>query len=386
MKSILFVHQSADLYGSDRVLLTLVTHLNKEKFHPVVVLPTNGPLMRELIATGIECHVLPITRLSRATLSLRGLARFPWNLFKSLRAFDRLLADRRIDLVHSNTLAVLTGAVWARRRQIKHVWHVHEIIQHPVIVRKVYAYLVSWLSDKVVCVSHATERNLLIDRPRLSDRTEVVWNGIARDEKYDEVAVNLYRQQAGAGTEEVLIALVGRINRLKGQRILVKAINQLWLEGIRNLRVVFVGSVVPGQEHFLEALQRAIDSSPARDCFKIFPFTNNVWLVWDACDIATLPSTEPESFGLVALEAMAASKPVIAANHGGLAEVVNDDETGLLVAPGDVHALADALRKLSTDAAMRSMMGRRGHERYQSHFTLEVHAKKMVQVYDSLLD
>lgn len=337
IKNILFVHQSADLYGSDRVLLALVTKLDRAKFHPIVLLPVDGPLIGELRAAGIECHVIPITRLARSTLSVKGLLTLPANLIKSFQAFSRAVRDRHIHVVHSNTLAVLTGAIWAWWHRVPHVWHVHEIVVSPIFVRKAYALLLNWFADRIVCVSNATKQNLMLDKPALEEKISVVWNGLARESAMDVAVVKQLRHEIGARNEDIVVALVGRINRWKGHHLLVSAADILWHEGARDIRFVFVGSVVPGQEHFLSALEQKIAHSEAKNCLQILPFTQNVWPIWDACDIAVVPSTEPESFGMVALEAMAASRPVIAANHGGLSEIVVPEETGFLVTPGIVE-------------------------------------------------
>lgn len=383
-KIIFFVHQSADLYGSDRVLLALVSKLDREEFLPIVLLPVDGPLVAELQAAGVEYHVLPISRLSRATLSLRGLLGLPANLIVSLRAINRVLKGRHVDLVHSNTLAVLSGAIWARWHRVPHVWHVHEIILNPKFVRKIYALLLNWFADCIICVSHATKANLLQDKPALASKIQVVWNGLARDTSVDVVDVRQYQHSVDMRDGEVLVALVGRINRWKGQSLLVEAAGILWQQGVRNLRFVIVGSVVPGQEHFLIALQQAISESPARKCFVLQPFAQDVWPIWDACDLAVIPSTEPEPFGMVALEAMAASKPVIAANHGGLAEIVVQGETGLLVPPGDATALADAIKRLAADVKLRRQMGEAGLLRYRREFTLDCYVENMVKVYEQI--
>jgi len=381
MLNVLFVHQSADLYGSDRVLLQLVSRLDRVSYRAIVLLPMDGPLVSRLKAVGAECHVVAITRLSRATLTLRGLLALPKNLFLSIRAINQVLGGRCIDVVHSNTLAVLSGALWARLHRVPHVWHVHEIILRPKIVRRVYAFLLSWFADCIICVSRATRDNLIQDKPALADKIKVVWNGLERDASVDEVVMRAYRKQLVITNDEVLIALVGRISRLKGQRVLVDAAGILWNQGVRNLRFVFVGSTVPGQEYFLHALQQAIDISPAKKCFVLQTFTHNIWPVWDACDIAVIPSTEPESFGMVALEAMASSKPVIATNHGGVVEVVMDGDTGLLVPAGDAVALADAIRQLAADKQLRRKMGEAGMLRYQREFGLNVFTRKIVEIY-----
>lgn len=384
MKNILVVHQSADLYGSDRVLLGLVSLLDRKEFHPIVLIPIDGPLAVELRAVGVEYHVIPIARLSRATLSPLGLLWMTVNLYRSIRAINRVLNGRCVDLVHSNTLAVLSGALWARWHRVPHLWHVHEIILRPIFVRKVYAWLLDWFADSVVCVSHATKQHLLQDNQNLTHKTVVVWNGMARENPVDTVAPLQYRKLLNIRNCELLVVLIGRINRLKGQILLVEAANLLWQQGVRNLRFVFVGSVVPGQEHYLHALQHAIDLSPAKHCFSLQAFTHNVWPVWNACDIAVIPSTEPESFGLVALEAMAAMKPVIAANHGGLSEILIHGETGLLFEPGNISALADAIKLLASDAQLRNRIGESGELRYRTEFTLVRYVENMSRIYDQI--
>lgn len=383
-KIIIFVHQSADLYGSDRVLLALVAKLDREKFLPIVLLPVLGPLLCELSAAGIESHVLPITRLSRATLSFRGLLGLPANLIKSIHAFNGVLSGRQVDLVHSNTLAVLSGAVWARWHRVPHVWHVHEIILRPKLVRRVYAELLDWFADAIICISNATKQNLLKDKPSLAKKIQVVWNGLARETQKDADAVRQYRDAVGMKDEEVLVALVGRINRWKGQHLLVEAAGLLWQQGVCNVRFLIVGSAPDGQEHFLSALQHAVNVSPAKQRFELQSFTQDVWPIWDACDIAVIPSTDPEPFGMVALEAMAASKPVVAANHGGLSEIVVHGETGLLVSPGDALALAEAIKKLSANSALRHEMGHAGLLRYQREFTLDRYVANISSVYATL--
>jgi glycosyltransferase involved in cell wall biosynthesis len=382
-KNILFVHQSAEMYGSDKVLLALVAGLNHDLYYPIVLLPISGPLELEMNAAGIECHVLPISRLSRATLSVQGMLGLPISLIRSVCAFNSVLKGRKIDLVHSNTLAVLSGMVWARLHRVPHVWHVHEIILRPQIVRKIYAWLLGWFADGVICISHATETNLLQDNPKLANKIHVVWNGLLRNKEKDAEAVRRYRNDLDIQNDEILIALVGRINRWKGQGILVKAVEQLWQQGFRNLKVVIVGSAPEGQAHFLDTLQDVINASPAKQCFVLQTFTSDVWTVWDACDIAVIPSTEPEPFGMVALEAMAAAKPVIAANHGGLAEIVVDNETGFLVGPEDVLELANAIKHLAVDAPLRQQMGKAGQLRYLNEFTLDRYVYNISNFYES---
>jgi glycosyltransferase involved in cell wall biosynthesis len=107
-----------------------------------------------------------------------------------------------------------------------------------------------------------------------------------------------------------------------------------------------------------------------------------------ACDVFAFP-TQPElgeGFGLAALEAMAASRPVIATRVGSLPEVVRDNVTGLLVEPGSVEDLAAALVHLAKNAGLRKRMGERARTRAQEDFSLELMIERTLAVYDDCLN
>lgn len=93
------------------------------------------------------------------------------------------------------------------------------------------------------------------------------------------------------------------------------------------------------------------------------------------------PSLWQEVFGLVALEAMAAGKPVIVSNIGGLPEVVSDRVTGLLVQPGSVPELTEAIERLSSDNEMARKMGFAGRERVLRDFSVEKHYDGLMEIY-----
>jgi glycosyltransferase involved in cell wall biosynthesis len=182
-----------------------------------------------------------------------------------------------------------------------------------------------------------------------------------------------------------VVTLVGRINRWKGHDILIKAAELLVGRDL-NVRYLIVGSPPPGQPELLEALRSSVSASPARSFISMIDFRQDVWPIWDLTDIAVVPSTEPEPFGLVAIEAMASGKPVIAARHGGLLDIVDDGVTGLLVEPGSAEQLADAILRLVTDPLLRDSMGHLGSRRQAEVFSLEGQVKKTLSLIDSLVN
>lgn len=384
---VLFVHQSSELYGSDRVLLMLVIALKaRGGFHPVVILPDNGPLHDELTRAGIETHVGSIAKISRAMFSAGGLVRLLRAVAQGLRDLDRVAAGRPVDVVHSNTVAVLTGAIWAWRRKVHHVWHVHEIILSPRLVSRALPRLVSWLSDGVIANSRQTEAWLLDVVPRLRTRCRVMFNGLPPVVTPSPDAVQRFRTKVGASEGEVVITLVGRINRWKGQEIFIEAAGALKARGLLgSARLAIVGSPAPGLEALVPELQSRIDALGLGNQMSFVSFDADIWPVWFGSDVAVVPSTEPEPFGMVAIEAMAAGLPVVAAGHGGLLDIVVPEQTGLLVAPRDSAALADAMQRLLQDAPLRRRLGQAGLLRQAQHFSLDAQVEQTAALYRDLV-
>ncbi len=382
MTTILFIHPSSEMYGSDKVLLALASRLNREHFRAVVAVPSEGPLTDALRASGIETHIVPLLIVGRKSIRLSTLFRLPFDAYRSLCALDRVIKNVDIDIVHSNTLAVLSGALWAMWRKKPHVWHVHEIILRPWLVSRLFPLFVRAFSSRVVANSKSTLQWLLGKEPRLDKKSTFIWNGLDSPGQPDRNAAEMLREEIMRGAvDDVLVALVGRINRMKGQILLVEAAELIKKEGIGNIHYLIVGGTPPGQEHFRDDLIKRISSSPAREHITLMDFRPDIHNVWGACDIAVVPSTEPESFGLVALEAMAAGKPVIGAEHGGLTEIVKDGETGLLFLPSDKYSFADKIHELYKYPLKRTTMGMRGKERLLEHFSMETFIKNFSTLY-----
>lgn len=377
MITILIIHQSAELYGSDKTLLLLLKHIDKTKFYPVVVLPNEGVLKDELEKENIEVVIAPVLKLSRKMFTPKNIFKFIKDIKKGISILDKLNKKHHFDIVYSNTLAVSLGMIYAKKRKIKHLWHVHEIIIRPKIIAAIYPKLLMIFSDLVVCNSIATQKNLTQRIPKLESKSIVIYNGIEIPKGSNPDKINL-----GFPVDNIVISLVGRISSWKGQQLLVSAFVILAKKHL-NIKLVFLGSAPLNQEHFEISLKNKIAENKLHEHVVIFPFQKEIAKFWNSIDIAVVPSTEPEPFGLVATEAMLAKKPVIASNHGGLAEIVIDDVTGFLVAPNDAIALAEAISKLIDNPELRTQFGKKGHERVINEFSIERHVDQFEAIFEN---
>lgn len=184
------------------------------------------------------------------------------------------------------------------------------------------------------------------------------------------------------GFEGLILGVVGVLGERKGHKVLLEALSILAVKSVNNhnYRVLIVG----GGEMLDELRYLAEELGIADRCL----FLGNQTYVGDfmnVMDILLLPSIENEDFPFVVLEAMSLGKPIIASKVAGTIEQVVDLETGILVEPKNARELAEAIRTLSDDEALRNKMGIAGKARYLKNFTVDAAIKNYVSIYKSSL-
>lgn len=382
MKNILFIHQSAELYGSDRTLLLLLKHLDKTKFKSVVILPFDGPLKVELERENIKVVVAPVLKLYRKMFSPKNIFQFFKDIKKGFNTIDNLNKEYKFDFIYSNTLAVLLGVFYAKKSGIKHLWHIHEIIESPKIFMKLFCQMLSLkYNSKIVYNSNATKNFWNVNK-RISSKSEVVWNGLEVNQKSisNEEYEYFKKEIFNSNSSEIIITLIGRISRLKGHKWLLSTyVNKLF--EFQNIKILFVGSPVEGQEYYLTEIEQFIIDNKLENKVKIIPFTKELVKVWAVTDVVVMPSTEKESFGLVAVEAMLAKKPVVASNHGGLTEIIINNETGFLVEPNNENQLAETIITLIENPKLRQEFGEKGYKRAIENFSISNYVSSFEKIF-----
>lgn len=389
MKKILVIHQSAELYGSDKTMLYFLSELDKTKYLPIIVLPFDGPLKIELEKNNIKVVIAPVLKLYRKMLTPKNIFKFIKEYYKGIKILNALNKEYKFDLVYTHTLAVLIGILFAKKRNIKHLWHVQEIIAKPKVFNFLFKKILSLdCNHKVVYDSIATMNFWIENNLKLTEKSEAVWNGIETknsksftDAELREVRENYFF----ATNNEIVIALVGRINSWKGQQLLLQSFKTL-IEKHKHIKLVYLGSAPPNQTIFETELRNKIKEYNLESNVILIPFQKEIEKFWNSIDIAVVPSTEPEPFGMVVIEAMLAKKPVIASNHGGPTEIVVENETGLLFEPNNHNSLSAALEKLIKDEQLRKLYGANGFKRVHNTFSLENHVNHFEKIFEELLN
>ena len=368
--SILFVHQGYELYGSDRTLIQSVQVAVKRwpEARITVLLPDAGPLREALLSVVEDVRVekLAILRKSEIkTMRLRDVG----GLVKKILEARRMV--RSYDLTYINTVMVLDYLVAARTAGRPRIVHVHEIPTGAASI--FFSALLMFCGGFAIFNSNATRRGF---RLLPGQGYAIVWNGVA-------TPANSCPPQAHA---KLNLLLIGRLNSWKGQVLFLRALERL-PENLRSqVNARIVGSVFGDQQHFADEVVKLATEPGLNDIVDIWPFTEDPFPHYCWADAVVVPSTRPEPFGLVAIEAMAAGRCVIAANHGGLSEIVVSGVTGTLVKPGSVDSLAAAIASYIEDRDRVYAEGKAGRDRFAKEFDEGRYKSKITNVIEELCD
>ena len=375
-RNILYVQSSSEIGGSDVCLLRLVAGLDRSRFRAFVALPKEGPLSGALRAAGATVVLEPAMHRLSTRLGAAHHVRYVLGYPLAVWRLARLIRRESIDLVHTNTLHALHGfaAAWLTRRP--HVWHVREIVLQSRVMRRLELFLARRFSDRILAMSGAIAAMF----GRAPRQLTVLHDGIDLH-AFHPSRLGQVRQEMGLAGEDVVMGMVCRLDHWKGVEVFLRAAAL-----VPDAKYVVAGGAVEGREELaasLHALARELGVDVRFTEWRYGP--DRIAELHAALDVLVLPSVWPEPFGLVLLEAMASGKPVIATRHGGPLEIVVEDETGLLVPPGDVEELAAAMTALLADADLRQTMGGRGRARAEREFDAARHATAVQRVYDEVL-
>ena len=227
---------------------------------------------------------------------------------------------------------------------------------------------------RAVAISNAVERRLL-DGGVAPEKTRVIWSAVDPETLEPSRTREAVRRELEAGDAPCVLTLAALVER-KGIDVLLDACAQqqqearLWIAGDGPEREALTARAQAlGLEARVRFLGRREDKAD----------------LLNACDVFVLPS-RLEGLGVAALEAMAARRPVVASRVGGLADVVADDETGLLVPPNDPASLAQALDRLLVDPGLRARLGAAGPKRVTERHLPEQMTDHYVALYREVLE
>lgn len=358
------VHQSADLYGSDRSFLQVLEFFVKsEQFTEIkVVLPRNGPLTAKLEELGVTIELMELSLLSKTYLKKLqwGKIIFPLLQFSKKRALFN-----SYDVVYVNTSVILDFYLTAPFVKSKKIIHIREI---PA----------KWLS-KILSVFLKFSGSVILFN---SESTKNVFDALPESYVVHNAFEGFPGVQSGTPvtpvSEPLKVLLIGRINDWKGQDFALEALERL---SSKNILLRIVGDTSAGNEQLLTVLKQQVEAAALGPYVEFTGFTADPAKHYQWADVLIVPSKKPEPFGRIAIEAMCLGKPVIAANHGGLPEIIDHGRNGFLFKPGDIESFNGFLEKYMQDRELLLVHGNEAKATFMKQFSTETMFKNLDRIF-----
>ena len=364
---VLYIHGVAQIGGAERELLTWLKVLDRTRFHPYIVCPSDGPLAFELS----ELEIPHISLYLPAWRKLLQVLYRPMAILRLVRVMQRW----NIDVLHVNDYWwAPIGVLASRLRGCPCLVHVRQEIE----TRKVKQY---WLdkSSMVLPVSESIG-NVIRDTGISEEKVQVLLSGISKKAAEPSPPSRETSAILKKITGQPIIGTVANLFPRKGLEYLVQAVGNL-KESFDNILLVIVGT---GDAQYESQLRKQIQDLNLTQHVLFTEFQEYPELFVSQFDVFVLPSIQ-EGFGIVLLEAMALGKPIVASHVGGIPEIVQHEKTGILVKAADVEELSKGVLTLLNDPNKRRKMGEQAQKRAAEYFSVERMMERLYGLYEDVL-
>lgn len=379
---VLFLSHSSELNGAELMLLDLIKAIDHTKFQLSLVVPRHGPLLEKADKYQCKSLIIPMkwNLTERAGIWKQPLSR-ALNM-RSTRKIARIAMEKKIQLIFSNSAAIFSGAYAAKKLNIPHVWSIHEILSgdqpvlHYLWGSKKLANLISGMSCSVMVNSLASRRIF-----KGHSNIRVVHNGFHFDSGIFRERKEA-KKKLGLKPEDITLGIIGKIYPGKGQKEVILAVERL-CRSFPSIKLFVIGAVKDNSYH--RELKKLCRRDSLRSRIIFTGQVANVFHYLNAMDLL-IAASRVESFGRTAVEAMAASTPVIALKTGGFTEIITHRRNGYLIDSTHPETIKKAVEKLINDPVLTSRIVKNGLQTYKDNFSLKNHVRQVENIIDSCLN
>ncbi|MGE3622263.1 MAG: glycosyltransferase family 4 protein [Bdellovibrionales bacterium] len=339
--------------------------------HKALVASSGGPMVKEIEAAGGTHIELPLASKS------------PFTIYRNVERIASAIWRNDVDIVHARSRAPAWsawGAAYLARKPF--VTTFHNAYGAGSAPKRFYNSVMA-RGDRVIAISQFVGDYARSVYGVTEDRLRIIPRGVDTA-RFDTAAVSpdrvsTLREQWKLPPGMPVIMLPGRMSRWKGHLVLVDALAKLNRTGI-------VCMMVGGEDGSCRKDIRSLaDQKGIGGIVRLADDCRDMPAAYMLADIVVSPSTRPEGFGRVIIEAQAMGRPVIATDHGGARESVVHGKTGWLVPPGDAEALARALADiLSLSPEARTLLARTAADHVRRNFTTARMTGHTLEVYEEV--
>lgn len=386
MLNVLFVEYCKDLKagGAQRVFINILNSIESEKINVFAAFPDiNGSEIQNQIIGNVK--TFHYDSKSPESNKNKILTYLTFGLYIPIIVIRWIYLIRKHNIQVVYVHSVISGLHFCLVKyflNIKIIYHEHNMAsQRPftMLWRKLFEF-VNKNSDLIIAISEDVSKSLT-EHGSEQSKIKVIHNGIEilNINKTECSKQGFSRLALKYG--DLVVGMVGHFRPWKGQKIFVESL-ALVAKEIPNIMFVIVGGVHDAE--YYQQVMEYINDKNLKSNIVITGHQNNVHELIAAMDIVVVPSV-PEPFGLVVLEGMMMSKPVISFNIGGPAEIIRHNITGYLVDKVDSTNLANAILYLTNEKELREKIGKAGRVQLEKEYSHLLQGKRVTDEIINLL-
>ena len=372
--NILYVYSNLDRGGAQVLLSTIIKYIDKKQFNPFVYCFKNaGSLTKDI--EGLQTKIFFGNEYSYRNKKRSKLSLLVESFFTIIKLLT-VIRNKNIHIVHTslqhaNTygriaawfckvpVIIMTEHGAARPKRLKH------IIEDRILAR---------ITDKIVCVSESGRDYYSRVEKIPIHKFEVIHNCIDISKFEVNKSKNELRSEYGFCHDKFIVGTVANFFEWKGHKHLLDAWSNLYKK-LPQAKLLLIG-----WGPLKNSCKRMAADLGISQSVSFLGERSDIPELLRTMDVFVLPSLH-EGFGIVLLEAMCSSLPIVASNVGGIPEAIQDGVTGLLVPPGDSYALCHSILKVLSDDTLRLQMGDMGKGRVMSYFSAQSYLTNLQDLY-----
>ena len=330
-KNILLVHSSNDLYGSSKILITIIEILIKSGHSIHLILPENGPLNNHKSLKEVNLSIINLGVFRKKYFNFFGLINRFILIIKSTFQIKTIINKYDIDLVYTNTSTIVSSTFAAFLTKKPSIFHVHEIPFGSNLYTKFLIKIFNKFSKKIIVVSNST-RDFWIQKGLLKDKIKVINNGFNFD--FSTIKKN--------NENKVIFTNISRIIPYKGHLFLIDLFNEI-LKKRNDLILQIVGDTLPFYDDYFKSLKLKLKEYKIEKNVIFLGFRNDIKYILDKSHFFIHTPVKPDPLPTVIFEAIQSKTPVICTDNGGAREILNNFSNGLLIDYNDIKKSAQLI-------------------------------------------
>jgi len=360
---------SHDPGGAETIVIEICRKIDKNGYTPAVFHFGNAWLEEKCEKYGIPSLFVPGHRFFKSSTTIP--------LFSV--GFARFLRSQHVDILHSHLFGAVTGACFATYfARIPHIGTLHDIYTIEEKKKRIrYIKLSSFLGTRLVTVSHQMNR-YLSDLGRFHGGTlQTIANGVDM-ERFDVSASRDQYPDLDLSPEDFVFICVGRLEKIKGHDVLMKAFGKM--KSMRGVKLLIVGDGPVREE-----IENHVREQGLQHMVRMLGHRNDIPYLLNLSDCFVL-SSRSEGLSCSIIEAMAAGLPVIATDVGGNSELVTDDVNGYLVPSENPDVLSTRIQIMIQDTTKRQNFAEMSLNRAREHYSLDSMMEKYLDNYNLMIE